>query len=126
MPCARVCPDAISISTAISACKRAGNWKAAVGFLAASTALRAPVTTVTCNALLSVCESASQWQIATALVKNIGRESLQTNEITHNTAISACGQGGQWPQAVALFAAALALKETSAPLSRSHTTFTGI
>ncbi|CAK9042224.1 unnamed protein product [Durusdinium trenchii] len=92
MPEAKVQPDVISYSAAISACEKGGQWQQAFKLFEAIAAI-------------SACEKGGQWQQAFKLFEAMPKVKVQPNMISYSAAISACEKGGQWQQAFKLFEA---------------------
>lgn len=100
MPRAKIAPDVIVYTSAISACASAGEWTVALR-LFEQMPMKPDV--VACNALLSAFERTAQWENALNFLENIPSYGLQPTLRSINTALSACGKSGTWEQAVKLF-----------------------
>jgi pentatricopeptide repeat domain-containing protein 1 len=68
MPEARVVPDRITYSAAISACSKGGQWQLALNLLSLMPEARVVPDRINYNAAISACEKGSQWQLASNLL----------------------------------------------------------
>ncbi|CAJ1369256.1 unnamed protein product [Effrenium voratum] len=92
--------NAVSFTSAMSACARAGLWEYAMLVFAWMLERGTEITAVPCNAAISACEKGSQWQMALLVVKNMRKMRVQEDLLTYNSAISACARAGHWVAAL--------------------------
>ncbi|CAE8642724.1 unnamed protein product, partial [Polarella glacialis] len=105
MPQMRVVPDAISYSSAISACASSGgptNWELALQLLSKISEIRAVPDAISYSASMTACEKGGQWQQALGVLNKMPEMRLYPNEFSFSAAMSACEKCGQWQQAVGL------------------------
>ncbi|CAE8588905.1 unnamed protein product [Polarella glacialis] len=102
MPEAKVVPNEITYSAAISSCEKGGQWQLALNLLSLMPAARVVPNEITYNAASSACEKSGHWQLALALLSLMPEAKVVPDEITYNAAISACEKGGQWKLALNL------------------------
>ncbi|CAE8626802.1 unnamed protein product [Polarella glacialis] len=102
MPEAKVVPNEITYSAAISACEKGGQWQQALNLLSLMPEARVVPNEITYNAAISACEKGGQWQLALNLLSLMPEAKVVPDEISYNAAISACEKGGQWQLALNL------------------------
>ncbi|CAE8614196.1 unnamed protein product [Polarella glacialis] len=102
MPEARVLPNEITYSAAVSACQKGGQWQLALGLLNSMPGMSLIPNEVSYNSAISACGKGGQWQLALILLSQMPDRRLVPNEISYNAAISACEKVGQWQGALVL------------------------
>lgn len=76
----------------ISACAKAGQWRVALGALAAMMQSQLETDTITYNAVISACEKGGEWARALVLLGVMVPRMVFPDNISYNAAVSACGR----------------------------------
>ena len=102
---AKVVPDVISYSAAISACEKGGEWQKALKLFEAMLKATVAPNVFSYNATISACEKGGQWQQALNSFEEMPKATVAPDVISYSATISACEKGGQWQQALNFFEA---------------------
>ncbi|CAE8585534.1 unnamed protein product, partial [Polarella glacialis] len=101
-------PDAVSFTSAITACEAGSAWAGALSILDSLLDKRSAVQpgVVTFTAVISALEKAQQWQraLATFTQMKVAGGPQKPSLISCSAAISACAKGQQWQQALSILA----------------------
>ena len=92
--------DVVSYSTVVSACEKAGRWRAAMGVLALMSAKTTRPSLVTFSTILSSCGKAGEWAKGLTCLTEMRRQLSEPNLITLNSAITLCDRSFQWQAAL--------------------------
>ena len=101
---AKLPPNVISFSSAISACEKSGQWQHALSLLRAMGQLRIAANLITYNAAIGSCARCGQWQHAELLLREL-QESDEADEadiISYNSTLSVYSLT-LWRRALQLF-----------------------
>ena len=109
-----VAADAVSYTSAISGCERAGEWMAAVQLFRQMRDAGVNPTMLTYSKLLFVHAAAGQWEAAVGFIEAATADGLLHNPLTLNRMLQACLDAGS-------AAAAAAALEAILPVLRSAT-----
>ena len=104
-----VAPDAVSFTSAISGCERAGEWMAAAQLLRQMREAGVSPTMLTYSKLLFVHAEARQWRAAAELFEQATADGLLHNPLTLNRMLRACLDAPAESEAAAAAAALAAL-----------------
>ena len=92
----------IGLSAAISACEKAGQWKAACEVLRFSATARIRVDIVACSAAIAACSRSGEWQQAFGLLEKMAKEQIRQDTVACTAAITACTNSSEWKSALSL------------------------
>ena len=95
-------PDAISYVAAMGACRRAGEWRAAVWLLRRMRTHGIAPNAHAFSAAISACACAGEWVAAVALLEKMEAAGLPPSAVAYAAAITACDRGGAWERALKL------------------------
>ena len=82
---AKLPPNVISFSSAISACEKSGQWQHALSLLRDMAQLRVAANPITYNAAIGSCARCGQWQHAELLLRELQQEA---DLISYNSTLS--------------------------------------
>ncbi|CAE7223582.1 unnamed protein product [Symbiodinium natans] len=94
--------DAVTCSTMLSACEKAGRWQLALDHLTATSRSKIRLDVVVYNACISACEKVAAWMAALRLFCSLEEAQLRRSIITFGAVISACEKAGHWQLALHL------------------------
>ena len=83
--------DARAYASAISACKRLGDWEAALGLLDEARGKKVAIDVVAVTAAMAACEAAGAWRPAARLFDELAASKLRPDARCCNTALAARG-----------------------------------
>ena len=93
----------VTLSSAISACEKAGHWRTALQLLGEASCSGVELGTIAYNAAISACEKCCRWIEALVLLSEMSCLKLEQSDITRSASIVACARGAAWEQALCLF-----------------------
>jgi len=99
---AKLQPNVVACSAAVSACERGLQWQRALQVLASLPDAGISPNTITMNAAVSACERVSQWPPAFQLLRRMWRRGPRPDVVTVSAAISAAAEGSRWKLATGL------------------------
>merc|ERR1711933_500087 len=100
---ARIQPNVITFSAAISACEKGAQWPRVLSLFLGMQKARIQPDVITYNAAISACEKGAQWPRALSLFDRMQKARIQPDVITYSAAIHACGSAGEWQRSSELF-----------------------
>ena len=92
----------IGLSAAISACEKAGQWKAACEVLRFSATARIRTDIVVYSAAIAACSRSGEWQAAFGLLEQMAVEHIRHDTVACTAAITACTNSTEWKSALSL------------------------
>ena len=96
-----VLPNAVSYTTALSACAQEGRWDIAICLLESMATWQVNKNIISYNAAISACGIDGNWMLALTLLSAMDSDSLVPDVIGYNAALSACA--GSWLVALHLY-----------------------
>lgn len=98
----RVDVNEFHYSAVITACDKAGQWRAALDTLDSMWAVDAVAkpNTFCYSAAISACERGGEWQLALGVFDDMASRGVSPNHFCYSGAIRACARAGRWQQAL--------------------------